>query len=134
MGRMGVLIPEEYGGAGLGYHEYVEVISGVAKVCGGIGLSVAAHNSLCCGHILLAGNEEQRRKWLPHLASGEWIGAWVLTEAGTGSDALNMSTTAIREGDHYVINGTKNWITHGTSGHVAEIGRASCRERECQYV
>src|SRR3546814_9404778 len=84
MGLMGVLIPEEYGGAGLGYHEYVEVISGVAKVCGGIGLSVAAHNSLCCGHILLAGNEEQRRKWLPHLASGEWIGAWALTETGNG--------------------------------------------------
>lgn len=121
LGLMGVLIPEAWGGAGLGYHEYVEVISGLARVCGSIGLSAAAHNSLCSGHILLAGNEEQKNKWLPKLASAEWIGAWALTEAGTGSDALNMSTTAVREGDHYLINGTKNWITHGKSGDVAVV-------------
>ncbi|QEC54215.1 acyl-CoA dehydrogenase [Anseongella ginsenosidimutans] len=121
MGLMGVLIPQSYGGSGLGYHEYVSVISGVARVCGGIGLSLAAHNSLCSGHILLFGDEAQKNKWLPRLATGEWIGAWALTEAGTGSDALNMSTTAVRQGDQYLINGTKNWITHGKSGDLAVV-------------
>ncbi len=118
LGLMGVLVPEEYGGAGLGYHEYVDVIVEVARVCGSIGLSLAAHNSLCTGHITLFGNEEQKRRWLPKLASAEWLGAWGLTEANTGSDALRMRTTAVLDGDEYVINGTKNWITHGKSGDV----------------
>lgn len=121
LGLMGVLIPQDYGGAGFGYHEYVSVISGIARVCGSIGLSVAAHNSLCSGHILQFGNEEQKRAWLPRLASAEWLGAWALTESGTGSDALNMSTVAVRKGDQYVINGTKNWITHGKSGNLAVV-------------
>jgi len=121
LGLMGVLVPEEYGGAGLGYFEYVNVIVELAKVCGSIGLSVAAHNSLCTGHILTFGNESQKSKWLPKLASGEWIGAWGLTEANTGSDALNMNTTAVLQGDHYIINGSKNWITHGKSGNIAVV-------------
>jgi alkylation response protein AidB-like acyl-CoA dehydrogenase len=121
LGFMGVLVPEEYGGAGLGYHEYVTVIKEIGKVCGSVGLSVAAHNSLCTGHILQFGNEEQKRKYLPKLASGEWIGAWGLTEAGTGSDALRMRCVAVEDGDYYVINGTKNWITHGISGDVAVV-------------
>lgn len=121
LGLMGVLVPEEYGGAGLGYFEYVTVIDEIAKICGSIGLSVAAHNSLCTGHILYFGNEEQKRNWLPKLASAEWIGAWGLTEANTGSDALGMNTTAILDGDHYVVNGSKNWITHGKSGDVAVV-------------
>ncbi|MFC5282959.1 acyl-CoA dehydrogenase [Pedobacter alpinus] len=119
LGLMGVLVPEEYGGSGLGYFEYVKVIEEVAKVCGSIGLSVAAHNSLCTGHILYFGNEEQKKKWLPKLATAEWIGAWGLTEANTGSDALGMNTTAVLEGDHYIVNGSKNWITHGKSGDIA---------------
>jgi alkylation response protein AidB-like acyl-CoA dehydrogenase len=121
LGLMGILVPEEYGGAGMGYFEYVKVIEEISKVCGAIGLSVAAHNSLCTNHILTFGNEEQKRKWLPKLASAEWIGAWGLTEANTGSDALGMNTTAVLDGDHYVINGAKNWITHGKSGHVAVV-------------
>ncbi|MEH6307295.1 acyl-CoA dehydrogenase [Olivibacter sp. CPCC 100613] len=121
LGLMGVLVPEDYGGTGLGYHEYVDVIVETARVCGGIGLSLAAHNSLCTGHLLTFGNEEQKKRWLPKLASGEWIGAWGLTEANTGSDALNMLTTAVLEGDHYVINGAKNWITHGKSGDIAVV-------------
>jgi alkylation response protein AidB-like acyl-CoA dehydrogenase len=121
IGLMGVLVPDAYGGAGFGYHEYVDVIVEIAKVCGSIGLSVAAHNSLCTGHILAFGNEEQKAKWLPKLATAEWIGAWGLTEANTGSDALRMRTTAVLEGDHYVINGAKNWITHGKSGDVAVV-------------
>ncbi len=121
LGLMGVLVPEEYGGSGLGYFEYVKVIEEIAKVCGSIGLSVAAHNSLCTGHIMTFGNEEQKRKWLPKLATAEWIGAWGLTEANTGSDALGMNTTAVLEGDHYIVNGSKNWITHGKSGDIAVI-------------
>ena len=121
LGLMGVLVPEEYGGSGFGYQEYVDVIVEVAKVCGSIGLSVAAHNSLCTGHILAFGNEAQKQKWLPRLASAEWIGAWGLTEANTGSDALRMMTTAKLEGDEYVINGAKNWITHGKSGDIAVV-------------
>lgn len=121
LGLMGVLVPAEYGGSGLGYFEYVTVISEVAKVCGSIGLSVAAHNSLCTGHILYFGNEEQKKKYLPKLATGEWIGAWGLTEANTGSDAGNMGCTAVKDGDHWVLNGTKNWITHGISGNVAVV-------------
>lgn len=120
-GIMGVLVPEEYGGSGLGYHEYVNTIVEVTKVCSSLGLSVAAHNSLCTGHILNYGNEEQKKKYLPLLASGEYIGAWGLTEANTGSDAMRMKCVAVKDGDHYVINGTKNWITHGKSGDVAVV-------------
>ncbi len=119
LGMTGVLVPEEYGGAGLGYFEYVTVIQEISKVCGSIGLSVAAHNSLCTGHIMMFGNEEQKKKYLPLLASGEWVGAWGLTEANTGSDAMRMQCVAKQEGDSWVINGTKNWITHGISGDVA---------------
>lgn len=121
LGLMGVLVPEEYGGSGFGYFEYVNVIVEIAKVCGSIGLSLAAHNSLCTGHILSFANDEQKQRWLPNLATAEWIGAWALTEANTGSDSLNMNTTAVKDGDYYVINGSKNWITHGKSGDVAVV-------------
>ncbi|MFY8136907.1 MAG: acyl-CoA dehydrogenase [Flavobacteriales bacterium] len=121
LGLMGVLVPEEYGGAGMGYNEYISVIEEVSKVCGSVGLSLAAHNSLCTNHILEFGNEEQKQKYLPKLASGEWIGAWGLTEANTGSDAMRMQCVAVEDGDYYVINGTKNWITHGISGEVAVV-------------
>jgi alkylation response protein AidB-like acyl-CoA dehydrogenase len=121
LGLLGVLVPEEYGGAGLGYFEYVAAIVEISKVCGSVGLSMAAHNSLCTGHIMYFGNEEQKRKWLTKLCTGEWIGAWGLTEANTGSDAMRMTTTAVLDGDHYVINGAKNWITHGKSGDVAVV-------------
>jgi alkylation response protein AidB-like acyl-CoA dehydrogenase len=120
-GYLGVLVPEQYGGSGMGYHEYITVIVEVAKVCGSIGLSVAAHNSLCTGHILQFANEEQKMRWLPKLASGEWIGAWGLTETGTGSDAGGMATTAVEDGDHYVLNGSKNFITHAISGDIAVV-------------
>jgi len=120
-GFLGVLVPEEYGGSGLGYQEYVTIITEIAKVCGSVGLSVAAHNSLCTGHILEFGNEEQKKKYLPKLASGEWIGAWGLTEANTGSDAMRMQCVGVEDGDYYVINGTKNWITHGISRDVAVV-------------
>jgi alkylation response protein AidB-like acyl-CoA dehydrogenase len=118
---MGVLVPEQYGGSGFSYFEYVTVIVEIAKVCGSIGLSVAAHNSLCTGHILAFGNEEQKMKWLPKLATCEWLGSWGLTEANTGSDALGMNTTAVLDGDHYIVNGSKNWITHGKSGNMAVV-------------
>lgn len=121
MGLMGVLVPETYGGAGLGYIEYATIISEIASVCGSVGLSVAAHNSLCTGHILAFGTEEQKKKYLPKLATAEWIGAWGLTEAGTGSDAGNMQTTAIKDGSDWILNGTKCWITHGKSGDVAVV-------------
>ncbi|MXV17866.1 acyl-CoA dehydrogenase [Pedobacter sp. HMF7056] len=121
LGLMGVLVPEEYGGSGFGYQEYVRVISEISKVCGSIGLSVAAHNSLCTGHILGFGSHDQKIKWLPKLASGAWLGAWALTEANTGSDALRMATTAVQDGDEYVLSGTKNWITHGKSCDVAVV-------------
>lgn len=121
LGLMGVLVPEQYGGSGLGYLEYVTVVSEVARICGAIGLSVAAHNSLCTGHILQFGNEAQKQQYLPKLASAEWIGAWGLTEPNTGSDAMNMKCTARKEGNEWVINGTKCWITHGKSGDVAVV-------------
>lgn len=121
LGMMGVLVPEEYGGAGMGYFEYKTVIEEISKVCGSIGLSVAAHNSLCTGHIMTFANEELKKKYLPKLASGEWIGAWGLTEPNTGSDAGNMKCTATKNGNDWVINGTKNWITHGKSGDVAVV-------------
>ena len=121
LGMMGVLVPEEYGGAGMGYFEYKTVIEEISKVCGSIGLSVAAHNSLCTGHIMSFGNEQQKKKYLPKLATGEWIGAWGLTEPNTGSDAGNMKCTAAKDGNDWIINGTKNWITHGKSGDVAVV-------------
>lgn len=121
LGLMGVLVPHEYGGSGFGYSEYVTAISELAKIDGSIGLSMAAHNSLCTGHILQFANEEQKQKYLPKLASAEWIGAWGLTEPNTGSDAGNMRTVAIKDGDYYVINGAKNFITHGKSGDVAVV-------------
>src|SRR5580698_4801013 len=121
LGLMGIVVPEKYGGSGLSYFEYVTVIVEIAKVCGSIGLSVAAHNSLCTGHILAFGSEEQKHRWLPKLATCEWLGAWGLTEANTGSDAMGMNTTAVLDGDHYVVNGAKNWITHGKSGDIAVV-------------
>ncbi len=120
-GFMGVLVPEIYGGSGLGYHEYITIIGEIARVCGSIGLSLAAHNSLCTNHILMFGNEEQKHRYLPKLASAEWIGAWGLTEPNTGSDAGRMKCVAEKDGDYYVLNGTKNWITHGKSGEVAVV-------------
>ena len=121
LGLLGIFIPEAYGGAGFGYFEYATALIELGKVCGGVGLSVAAHNSLCTGHIYYHGSEEQKQKYLPKLASGEWIGAWGLTEANTGSDAMRMKATAVQDGDHWVINGSKNWITHGLSGDVAVV-------------
>jgi hypothetical protein len=121
LGLMGILVPQEYGGSGLGYFEYVTALTEIGKVCGSIGLSVAAHNSLCTGHIMQFGNEEQKRKWLPKLALGQWIGAWGLTEHNTGSDAGGMATVAVKDGDHWVINGAKNFITHAISGDVATV-------------
>ena len=121
LGLLGMLVPEAYGGAGLGYFEYVAAIEELASVCGAVGLSMAAHNSLCTNHILTFGTEGQKQRWLPRLASGEHIGAWGLTEAGTGSDAMRMRCTAVREGDEWVLNGTKNWITHGITAEVAVV-------------
>lgn len=121
LGLMGALVPEEYGGSGMSYPEYVTVVSEISAICGSIGLSVAAHNSLCTGHILQFGNEEQKKKYLPKLASGEWIGAWGLTEPGTGSDAANMQCTATKEENKWILNGTKCWITHGISGNLAVV-------------
>ena len=121
LGLLGVLVPEEYGGAGLGYNEYITAIIEITKVCSSVGLSMAAHNSLCTGHILQFGNEEQKKKWLPKLATGEWIGAWGLTEANTGSDAMRMQCVAKQDGNDWVLNGSKNWITHGITGDVAVV-------------
>lgn len=121
LGLMGVLVPEEYGGSGMSYDEYVVVISEISRVCGSIGLSVAAHNSLCTGHIMYFGNDYQKTKWLPKLATAEYIGAWGLTETGTGSDAGGMSTVAVEDGDDYIINGSKNFITHAISGDIAVV-------------
>lgn len=121
MGFMGVLVPEELGGSGLGYHEYITIIEEISKVDSSIGLSVAAHNSLCTNHILTFGSEEQKKRWIPKLATAEWIGAWGLTEHNTGSDAGGMNTTAVKQGDNWVINGAKNFITHAISGNVAVV-------------
>jgi len=138
LGMMGVLVPEKYGGAGLSYFEYVSIIEEIAKVCGSIGLSVAAHNSLCTGHILSFGNEDQKSKYLPKLATAEWIGAWGLTEANSGSDAGNMKTTAVQDGDHWILNGTKNWITHGKTCDVAVViartGKAREKENATAFI
>ncbi|MFN3999910.1 acyl-CoA dehydrogenase family protein [Algoriphagus sp.] len=121
LGLMGVLVPTEYGGSGFGYNEYVTAILELTKIDPSVGLSMAAHNSLCTGHIMMFGTEEQKRKYLPKLATCEWLGAWGLTEPNTGSDAGNMRTVAIKEGDHYILNGAKNFITHGISGDVAVV-------------
>lgn len=121
LGLMGVLVPQEYGGSGFGYLEYVTAIVELSKIDGSIGLSMAAHNSLCTGHILSFGNQAQKEQYLPRLASGEWIGAWGLTEPNTGSDAGNMRTVAVKDGDYYILNGAKNFITHGKSGNVAVV-------------
>jgi len=121
LGMMGILVPEEYGGAGLSYYEYNVILQEISKVCGSIGLSVAAHNSLCTGHMLAFGNEEQKKKYLPKLATAEYIGAWGLTEPSTGSDAGNMKTTAVKDGNDWILNGTKCWITHGISSNVAVV-------------
>ncbi|AWG20057.1 acyl-CoA dehydrogenase [Flavobacterium faecale] len=121
MGFMGVLVPEELGGSGLGYHEYITIIEEISKVDPSIGLSVAAHNSLCTNHILTFGNEEQKKKWIPKLATAEHIGAWGLTEHNTGSDAGGMNTTAKKDGDHWIVNGAKNFITHAISGDIAVV-------------
>lgn len=120
-GFMGVLVPEKYQGSGFGYQEYITIIEEIGKVCGSIGLSVAAHNSLCTNHILSFGNEEQKNKYVPKLATGEWIGAWGLTEPNTGSDAGRMKCVAEEDGDYFVLNGSKNFITHGISGEVAVV-------------
>ncbi|MCB0735960.1 MAG: acyl-CoA dehydrogenase family protein [Bacteroidetes bacterium] len=120
-GFTGVLVPEEYGGAGLNYQAYITIIDEIAQVCGSIGLSTAAHNSLCTGHILAFGNEEQKKKYLPKLAAGQFLGAWGLTEPNTGSDAMRMKCVAEKDGDYWVINGAKCWITHGISGNVAVV-------------
>jgi alkylation response protein AidB-like acyl-CoA dehydrogenase len=121
LGLLGIFVPEEYGGSGFSYFEYVTALIELGSVCGGVGLSVAAHNSLCTGHIYYHGSEAQKKKYLPKLASGEWIGAWGLTEPNTGSDAMRMKTTAVKDGNEWVINGAKNWITHGLSGDVAVV-------------
>jgi len=121
LGLLGIYIPEEYGGSGFGYFEYATALMELGKVCGGVGLSVAAHNSLCTGHIYYHGSEAMKKKYLPKLASGEFIGAWGLTEPNTGSDAMRMKTTAVKEGNEWVINGAKNWITHGLSGDLAVV-------------
>lgn len=138
LGMMGILVPEQYGGSGFGYFEYKAIIEEVAKVCGSIGLSLAAHNSLCTGHILGFANEEQKKKYLPKLATAEWIGAWGLTEPGTGSDAGNMKCTAKKDGNEWVINGTKNWITHGRSGDIAVVicrtGEARAKNNATAFV
>ncbi|HKL03682.1 MAG TPA: acyl-CoA dehydrogenase family protein [Cryomorphaceae bacterium] len=121
LGLLGVLVPEKYKGSGFGYNEYYTAVSEISRICGSIGLSVAAHNSLCTGHILTFANEDQKQRWLPKLATGEWIGAWGLTESNTGSDALRMKTTAVKDGNEWVLNGAKNWITHGISGDLAVV-------------
>jgi len=121
MGFMGMLVDPKYGGSGLGYAEYITVIDEISQVCGSIGLSLAAHNSLCTQHINQFGTEDQKAKWLPRLATGQIVGAWGLTETGTGSDAGGMHTTAILDGDEWVLNGSKNFITHAITGEVAVV-------------
>jgi alkylation response protein AidB-like acyl-CoA dehydrogenase len=138
LGLLGIFIPEEYGGSGFGYAEYVTAVCELAKIDPSIGLSVAAHNSLCTGHIYYHGSEEQKRKYLPKLATGEWIGAWGLTEPNTGSDAGNMRTTAVREGNEWIMNGSKNFITHGISGDVAVVmartGEPNARNNSTAFI
>ncbi|MDH5826190.1 acyl-CoA dehydrogenase family protein [Sphingobacterium faecium] len=120
-GFMGIIVPEAYGGSGFGYQEYITILDEISKVCGSIGLSLAAHNSLCTNHILSFANDSQKQKYLPKLATGEWLGAWGLTETGSGSDAGGLATVAIRDGDYFVLNGSKNFITHAISSDVAVV-------------
>lgn len=138
LGLMGVLVPEKYGGSGMGYFEYSAIIQEISKVDGSIGLSLAAHNSLCTGHILAFGNEAQKKEYLPKLATAEYIGAWGLTEPGTGSDAGNMKCTAVKDGDGWIVNGTKTWITHGKSGDVAVVicrtGEPRTRDNSTAFI
>lgn len=134
LGLMGVLVPEAYGGAGLGYRDYITAIVELSKTDGSVGLSVAAHNSLCSNHILQFGNEEQKMAYLPRLASGECLGAWGLTEPNTGSDSGNMQTTAVMDGDTYVLNGAKNFITHGKSAGIAVVLARTGKPRESRSV
>lgn len=138
LGMMGVLVPEKYGGAGLGYFEYKVIIEEISKVCGSIGLSLAAHNSLCTNHILTFGSEDQKMKYLPQLATAEHIGAWALTEPNTGSDAGNMKCVAKKQGSDWVINGTKCWITHGISGDtvvlLARTGEPGTRDNSTAFI
>jgi len=121
LGLLGAIFPEEYGGSGMSYVDYVNIIEELAVVDSGVALTVAAHNSLCSGHIYLAGNEEQKKKWMPKLTSGEWIGAWGLTEPGSGSDASGMRTVAVKDGDGWVLNGTKNFITNATYADISVV-------------
>src|SRR5690606_15423550 len=121
MGFMGILVPEELGGSGLSYHEYVAIVDEISQIDPSIGLSIAAHNSLCTNHILTFGNDEQKKRWIPKLATGETIGAWGLTEHNTGSDAGGMNTTARKDGNEWIINGAKNFITHAISGDIAVV-------------
>ncbi|HEX2521184.1 MAG TPA: acyl-CoA dehydrogenase family protein, partial [Terriglobia bacterium] len=130
LGFLGVLVPQEYGGAGLGYIEYVSIVEEISRVDGAIGLSVAAHNSLCSNHILTFGTEAQKRKYLPGLASGQWLGAWGLTEPEAGSDASGTQTTAVRESDGYLLNGSKTFTTHGTYGDVFVLMAVTDRSKE----
>lgn len=129
MGLLGVIFPEELGGAGMGYVEYVVAIDELSRVDGSVGIIVAAHNSLCTNHIMLAGNDEQRKRWIPKLASGEWLGAWGLTEPGSGSDAGGARTTAVKRGDKWVLNGSKTFITNGTYANCAVILAVTDKEK-----
>ncbi len=128
LGFLGAIFPEALGGAGLSYVDYVHIIEELAAVESGVALGVAAHNSLGTGHIYLAGSEEQRRRWMPRLTSGEWLACWALTEPGSGSDAAGLRTTAVRDGDHWVLNGTKNFITNASHAQIAVVLAVSDRE------
>jgi alkylation response protein AidB-like acyl-CoA dehydrogenase len=121
LGMLGAIFPEQYGGAALSYVDYANIIEELGAVDSGIGLTVAAHNSLCTGHIYLTGDDEQKKKWLPKLTSGEWIGAWGLTEPGSGSDAAGMRTTAVKDGNDWVLNGTKNFITNASYANISVV-------------
>ena len=121
LGFMGILVPEQYGGSGLGYHEYITIVDEISQVDPAIGLSIAAHNSLCVNHILTFANEKQKQRWLPKLATGEHIGAWGITEHNTGSDAGGMLTTAVKDGAEWVLNRTKNFITHAISANIVVV-------------
>ncbi|MBS1801378.1 MAG: acyl-CoA dehydrogenase [Acidobacteria bacterium] len=129
MGLMGVIFPEDLGGAGMGYVEYVLAIEELSRVDGSVGIIVAAHNSLCTNHIMLAGNDEQRRRWIPRLASGEWLGAWGLTEPGSGSDAGGARTMAVKRGDRWVLNGSKTFITNGSYANCAVVLAVTDKEK-----
>ncbi|HMH13578.1 MAG TPA: acyl-CoA dehydrogenase [Edaphobacter sp.] len=129
MGLLGVIFPEALGGAGMGYVEYVLAIEELSRVDGSVGIIVAAHNSLCTNHIMLAGNDGQRKRWIPKLASGEWLGAWGLTEPGSGSDAGGARTTAVKRGDKWVLNGSKTFITNGTYANCAVVMAVTDREK-----